>query len=83
MTSSSRQTVLNRPALLDSDAVASWRKSSKSAYNGNCVDFAELAHGCVAVRDSKARGGGPALIFTNAEWRLLVSRIKNGELDFC
>jgi hypothetical protein len=60
-----------------------WRKSSKSAYNGNCVEFTELEHERVAVRDSKAKGDGPALVFTNVEWRLLVTRIKDGELDFC
>ena len=84
MTTSNGQITLDSRLTPKSDKEAvSWRKSSKSAYNGNCLEFAELAHQRVAVRDSKAKGDGPALVFTNAEWRRLVARIKGGELDFC
>jgi hypothetical protein len=69
---------------LDSDdlAAASWRKSSKSAYNGSCVEVAELRSERVGVRDTKAHDAGPILIFTHAEWNLFLSRVKLGSLDF-
>lgn len=34
-----------------------WRKSSFSMSNGDCVEVAHLADGCVGVRDSKATEG--------------------------
>jgi hypothetical protein len=44
-----------------------WRKSSRSnASQANCVEVA-LAHGAVAVRDSK-NTAGPTLIFPAAGW---------------
>jgi hypothetical protein len=59
----------------------SWRKSSWSAYNGSCVEFAELEHGRVGVRDTKANGSGPVLVFTHAEWKLFLASVKSGDLD--
>ena len=40
-------------------SAAIWRKSSWSAYNGNCVEVAGLDGALIAVRDSKDAGRGP------------------------
>jgi hypothetical protein len=62
-------------------AVASWRKSSASAYNGDCVEVSHLRDGRVAVRDTKDRATGPTLIFTRSEWNAFIVGAKNGEFD--
>ncbi|WP_344489202.1 DUF397 domain-containing protein [Glycomyces endophyticus] len=58
-----------------------WRKSSRSAGNGNCVEAAPTA-GAVAVRDSKlpTEGDFPHLLLDTSTWTGLVSAIKSGEL---
>lgn len=61
-------------------AGVAWRKSSWSAYNGNCVEVGGLADGGVAVRDSKDAGRGPALTFGPQAWAAFVSALKNGDL---
>lgn len=62
-------------------AIASWRKSTASGYNGNCVEISHLQDGRVAVRDTKDRAAGPALIFTRPEWDAFLTGAKNGEFD--
>jgi hypothetical protein len=62
-------------------AMASWYKSSASSYNGNCVEISHLPDGRVAVRDTKDRASGPALIFTRPEWDAFLTGAKNGEFD--
>jgi hypothetical protein len=62
-------------------AEASWYKSSVSSYNGNCVEISHLRDGLVAVRDTKDRASGPALIFTRPEWDAFLTGAKNGEFD--
>lgn len=47
---------------------AAWRKSSRSAGQGACVEVATNIPGVVAVRDSKDKDG-PALVFTREDWR--------------
>ncbi|MGC5014097.1 DUF397 domain-containing protein [Streptosporangium sp. DT93] len=54
---------------------ATWRKSSLSGANGDCVEVADLG-GVVAVRDSK-NPGGPALVLTRDTWSAFVRRLKN------
>jgi hypothetical protein len=60
---------------------ASWRKSSWSSYNGNCVEIARLRDGRIAVRDTKDKAAGPALIFTHPEWNAFLAGAKSGEFD--
>jgi Domain of unknown function (DUF397) len=56
---------------------ADWRKSTFSSSNGgNCVEVARNLPGVVAVRDSKD-AGGPALVFTAADWETFTSRLKD------
>lgn len=57
-----------------------WRKSRHSNSQGNCVEFAELPDGGVAVRNSRYPDG-PALIYTRDEIRALVLGVKDGEFD--
>jgi hypothetical protein len=59
---------------------AVWRKSTWSAYNGNCVEVATLRAGLVAVRDTKDAGCGPTLTFHPEAWGSFVSALKNGDL---
>lgn len=53
-----------------------WRKSSYTA-NGNCVEVAFLAEH-ILVRNSRAQYG-PALVFTQAEWKAFLDGAVDGE----
>jgi hypothetical protein len=55
-----------------------WRKSSLSV-NSNCVEVAFFEGARVAVRDSKDRQG-PMLVFTAAEWREFLDRVRRNEV---
>jgi len=55
-----------------------WRKSRHSNPSGNCVEFAELETGEVAVRNSRFPEG-PALVFTPAEWEAFVNGARDGD----
>ena len=57
-----------------------WIKSSLSAYNGNCVEVADLAGDRIRVRDSK-HPRGAVLNFTPAEWDAFIGGVRNGEFD--
>ena len=55
---------------------SAWRKSSYSAYNGNCLEVAELRPNVIGVRDTKDAGRGPVLVFGAAAWRSFLESIK-------
>ncbi len=48
---------------------------------GDCVEVGQLPGGAVAVRDTKDRERGAALVFTPEEWTAFVAGVKNGEFD--
>ena len=54
---------------------AIWHKSARSNNGGACVEVARNLPGIVAVRDSKDPGG-PALVFTLADWDEFTAGIK-------
>jgi Domain of unknown function (DUF397) len=54
----------------------SWKKSSYSAANGNCVEVARLGAGYIGVRDSK-NPVLPALGFTPAGWQAFITAVKS------
>ena len=62
-------------------ARATWQKSSMSTYNGSCLEIARLLEDWVGVRDTKDKGSGPVLIFSQSEWNAFLSGAKAGEFD--
>jgi hypothetical protein len=60
-------------------AGATWRKSSRSGGQGNCVEVANTSS-AIGVRDSKDPSG-PVLVFSRSEWQAFVDGIKTGEFD--
>jgi hypothetical protein len=54
---------------------AIWRKSRRSANEGNCVEIAS-AGASVLVRDSRDRYGA-VLAVTSTGWRRLLERIRD------
>lgn len=59
---------------------AMWRKSARSGATGNCVEFARLADGAIAVRNSRYPDG-PALVYTRDEIAAFLGGAKDGEFD--
>jgi Domain of unknown function (DUF397) len=59
----------------------SWRKSSFSTYNGNCVEIGRLDSDIIGVRDTKHYGRGPVLAFTQDGWSAFLGGVKAGEFD--
>ena len=70
---------------------SSWRKSSRSQINGNCLEAAwqksshsnstncteaALRNDTVLVRDSKLGDGSPVLAFSPTDWQSFLQRIK-------
>ncbi|MEO3807952.1 DUF397 domain-containing protein [Sphaerisporangium sp. B11E5] len=58
-------------------AAATWRKSSASAAEGDCIEVASLPTGEKAIRDSKNMGLG-ALRFTCAAWTAFRRYLRDG-----
>jgi hypothetical protein len=72
--------VLGETASADKDAPPTWRKSTWSIANGQCIETATLADGRLAVRDSVDKNG-PIAKFTGSEWRTFLKAIKDGKFD--
>jgi hypothetical protein len=51
---------------------ATWRKSTRSGTQGECVEVADNLPGVVGVRDSKDPSG-PVLTFDPRAWRAFVT----------
>ena len=60
---------------------ASWRKSTYSTYNGNCVEIGHLDAKIIGIKDAKHHGKGPVLAFTRNEWSAFLGSVKAGGYD--
>jgi hypothetical protein len=58
-------------------AAARWRKSSTSG-DTSCVEVARVGDR-IGVRDTKAKGNGPVLEFSMAEWVAFTEGVARGE----
>jgi hypothetical protein len=58
-------------------SAARWRKSGNSD-SGGCVEVAYL-DGLIGVRDTKDRGDGPVLAFTEHEWSCFLTGVERRE----
>ena len=65
---------------LEEITALSWRKSTRSIGNGQCVEAARLTDGHLVMRDSMDTSG-PMILFTRTEWHAFVRGIKDGEFD--
>jgi hypothetical protein len=54
----------------------SWKKSSYSMSNGQCLEAAQFRDGWVGVRDSKAAGEGPTLCFAPRAWDSFTNAVR-------
>jgi Domain of unknown function (DUF397) len=54
-----------------------WRKSSWSAYNGDCVEVAGLGSGLIGVRDSKDSAERAVLVVSSSVWQSFLDNIKS------
>lgn len=55
---------------------ATWRASSHSGANGDCVQVASRPPALVAIRDSK-NPSGPMLAFTAGQWQTFTAGLKD------
>ena len=59
-----------------------WKKSSRSAANGHCVEVVQLPGSDIGVRHSKDTGPGrPVLTFGREEWECFLLGVISKEFD--
>jgi hypothetical protein len=61
------------------DTSTSWRKSSYSGDNGDCVEVARFSTGRIGIRDSK-NPTGPALLISYHDWRQFIMKVRTDEM---
>lgn len=57
-----------------------WHKAYASYGSNNCVEVGNSGVD-VFLRDTKDKGVGPVLRFTDDEWRAFIDGVKKGEFD--
>ncbi|WP_410821187.1 DUF397 domain-containing protein [Micromonospora sp. 050-3] len=57
-----------------------WRKSTRSSAQGNCVEVADNLPDVIGVRDSKD-ASGPALRFRPEQWSTFVGATRTNRLS--
>ena len=62
------------------DGRDTWRRSSRSGANNDCVEIARVPGGR-AVRDSKLGGTSPVLSFAGGSFGAFLARCKEGAFD--
>lgn len=65
---------------MSDNRVGPWRKSSRSAQQGNCVEVAPSASGGRRVRDSKQPDAGFHQVSRSA-WTAFLKSVKDGRFD--
>jgi hypothetical protein len=65
---------------MSNNSEMTWRKSSHSGANGNCVEFAVADGDLVAVRNSRFPDGA-VLLFDRVELGAFLAAAKVGEFD--